>query len=159
MNKFVVVILLIAAGILVYMFMGNTAAVTAQGANLGEWTMDLEAAKLLAKDMDVPLMLKFTGSDWCGWCKIMEKDVFSKSEFLDYAGTHLVLVTIDSPRDKSIVPEEYWQRNQQLFKQYGVRGVPTYVILDANGKEIGRLGAGRGKTPASFIAELKGITG
>ena len=89
MNKVVIVILAIAAGILVYMFTATSTAVTAQGANLGEWTMDLDAAKVLAKDMDVPLMLKFTGSDWCGWCKLMEKSVFSKSEFLEYAGSNL----------------------------------------------------------------------
>ena len=48
-----------------------------KGAELGEWTMDVSAAKKLAKSKNKPVFLCFTGSDWCGWCKLMEKNVFS----------------------------------------------------------------------------------
>lgn len=125
------------------------------GATPGQWTMDLDAAKEVADERKFPILLDFSGSDWCGWCKLMETNVFMKSEWEDYATNHLLMVLIDFPRDKSLVPEKYVDRNRSLQEQYNVRGFPTYVILDNDGKtELGRLRAGQGKTPSSFIAEL-----
>ena len=43
----------------------------ASGATLGKWTQDLDAAKKLAKEKDLPMLINFSGSDWCGWCKRM----------------------------------------------------------------------------------------
>ena len=51
-----------------------------EGAKLGHWTMDFDAATKLAAEKKVPLMLNFTGSDWCGWCKLMDKNVFAEAE-------------------------------------------------------------------------------
>jgi len=128
------------------------------GASVGHWTMDLEAAKQLAKEKGLPLMLNFTGSDWCGWCKLMDKNVFAQASWKEYAAENALLVTLDFPKNKSIVPENYVDRNKALKEQFGVRGYPTYVILDSDGAtKIGQLGAGRDKTPQSFIAEFKGV--
>ena len=67
-------------------------------------------------------------------------------------------ITLDFPKDKNIVPEKYVSRNNELKEQFGVRGYPTYVVLDSDGKsKLGQLGAGRDKTPASFIEEFKGV--
>ncbi len=134
-------------------------AVQLEGAKVGHWTMDFDAAVKLAKEKKVPMMLNFTGSDWCGWCKLMDKGVFAKEEWKKYAAENAILVTLDFPRDKSIVPEKYVSRNKELKDQFSVRGYPTYVVLDSDGKtKIGQLGAGRDKTPKSFIEEFKGVT-
>lgn len=126
------------------------------GATAGKWTMDLDAAKALAAEKKLPILLDFSGSDWCGWCKIMEESVFTKPEWADYAKDNLVMVLVDFPNDKSLVPEKYVERNSALQAEYGVQGFPTFVVLDADGKtELGRLGSGRDKTPASFRAELE----
>lgn len=131
-----------------------------KGVKPGKWTQDLEAAKKYAKEKDLPLMLMFTGSDWCYWCKLMDANVFSADDFYKYADDHLVLVTIDYPKDKSKVPDEYQERNQKLGKEFQIRGVPTYVILKPDGEtEIGRLSAGKDKTPESFIKEVKDVLG
>ncbi len=128
-----------------------------EGAKVGEWTMDYDAAVKLAGEKKLPLLLNFTGSDWCGWCKLMDKSVFAKEEWLKFAAGNTLLVTLDFPKDKSIVPEKYVERNNALKDEFAVRGYPTYVILDSDGKtKIGQLGAGRDKTPESFIAEFKG---
>lgn len=128
------------------------------GAKVGHWTMDYDAAVKLAGEKKLPLMLNFTGSDWCGWCKLMDKKVFAEEEWKKYAAENVVLVTLDFPNDKSIVPEKYVERNQKLKNQFGVRGYPTYVVLDSDGEtKIGQLGAGRDKTPSSFIEEFKGM--
>ncbi len=130
------------------------------GVKPGQWTQDLDAARKYAKEKDLPLMLMFTGSDWCYWCKLMDANVFSADDFYKYADDHLVLVTIDFPKDKSKVPAEYQERNQKLGKEFKIRGVPTYVILKPDGQtEIGRLSAGKEKTPESFIKEVKDVLG
>lgn len=128
------------------------------GATPGKWTMDFEAAKKVAAEKKIPILLDFSGTDWCGWCKIMESDVFTQPEWADYSKENLMMVLIDFPSDKSLVPEKYVERNNALKTEFGVRGYPTFVILDDDGvTELGRLGSGRGKTPASFQGELQGL--
>ncbi len=123
----------------------------------GKWTMDLKAAREYAKKHNLPIMLNFTGSDWCVWCKLMEKQVFSKQKFYDFAKGKIVLVWIDFPRNKDLVPEKYAERNKKIANLYGVRGLPTYVILDSKGNEIARLGASRDITVDKFINQLKEV--
>ena len=128
------------------------------GAKVGHWTMDFDAAVKLAGEKKLPMMLNFTGSDWCGWCKLMDGAVFAKEDWKKFAAENAVLVTLDFPKDKTIVPENYVSRNEELMKAFGVRGYPTYVVLDSDGKtKLGQLAAGQGKTPASFIEEFKGV--
>jgi thioredoxin-related protein len=127
-----------------------------EGAKVGQWTMDYDAAVTLAAEKKLPMMLNFTGSDWCGWCKLMDKNVFAQEEWKSYAAANVVLVTIDFPQDKSIVPEKFVDRNAQLQQKFGVGGYPTYVLLESDGKTVlGQLSAGKEKTPTSFIREIK----
>lgn len=126
-----------------------------KGATPGKWTMDLDAAKIVAIEKNLPILLNFTGSDWCGWCKLMEKNVFSTQEWQDYAKDNIMMVLIDFPKSKSIVPEEYVERNEKLKASYDVNGFPTFVILNDDAETtLGKLGAGKEKTPAIFIQEL-----
>jgi protein disulfide-isomerase len=128
----------------------------AEGAVPGKWTMDLDAAKKLAAEKKLPILMDFSGSDWCGWCKVMEENVFTKPEWKTYAQENLVMVFLDYPRDKSLVPGMYVERNDALKKEYGVTGYPTFVVLDDDGEtELGRLKSGRDKTPGSFQGELQ----
>lgn len=130
------------------------AMVITDGVEMGKFTHDYEAAMAYAVEIDLPVMLVFTGSDWCGWCKLMDKEVFAKPEWSEYAKETIVQVWLDFPRDKALVPEKYRDQNDALKSKYGIRGYPTYIILDSSGNQVGRLGAGRDKTPASFSAEL-----
>lgn len=130
--------------------------VATTGAEPGKWTMDFDAATKLAGEKKMPILLNFTGSDWCGWCKLMDEAVYSKKEWQDYAAKNLLLVTIDFPQDEKIVPEKYKARNGRMQEEFKVEGYPTYVILDSDGKTvIGRLGAGQDKTPETFIGEVE----
>ena len=127
-----------------------------EGSKLGQWTMDLDAVK--KKSNGKPILINFTGSDWCGWCKLMEKDVFKKEAWWKYAEKNVNMVWIDFPSDKSKVPQKFVSRNELLAKKYGVQGFPTYIILSADGsKVLGTLGAGRGKTPKSFAKEVDAL--
>jgi thioredoxin-related protein len=127
-----------------------------EGAQPGRWTMDYDAAKKVAAEKKLPLLLNFTGSDWCGWCKLMDQEVFSKSAWETYATNALMLVWIDFPQDTSLVPERYVSRNAALDQAFGVEGkLPTFILLDDDGQtELGRLAAAPETKAASFIAEI-----
>lgn len=150
----------VCAAMIAAVAMTLTAATPAtKGAKVGEWSMDFDAAKALAKEKNLPILINFTGSDWCGWCKLMDREVFAKDEWQAYAKENVVLVYIDFPQDKTLVPMHFVARNQKLSETYGVRGYPTYIVLGADGTtRLGQLGASRDASPSSFIGELKKLT-
>ena len=94
---------------------GESKNILTEGYTPGKWTMDVQAARKYAKEHNLPLFLNFTGSDWCVWCKLMEDRVFSKQEFYEKTKDKIVLVWIDFPRDKDLVPEKYRDRNRTLL--------------------------------------------
>ncbi len=133
-------------------------AIQITGADVGVWTHDYEAAAKLAAEKDLPLFLNFTGSDWCGWCKLMDKKVFSTDAWQDWAKDKIVLAYINFPRDPALVPKFFVRRNDELQKKYRIRGYPTYVIVAPDGKTVlGQLGASRDATPEGFIADLEQV--
>lgn len=110
----------------------------------GGWTQDFAAAKARAKAEQKHLLLDFTGSDWCGWCIKLDKEVFSQAAFADGAPQQFVLVKLDFPRDESLVTAETKEQNEKLQKQYGVRGYPTILLTDAEGRPYAQTGYQRG---------------
>jgi hypothetical protein len=86
----------------------------------------------------------------------MQEKVFNQKKWDNWAKSNIVLVTLDFPKDQSIVPEKYKSRNQALQSEMGVRGYPTYILLDSDGRtKLGQLSAGQDKTPESFIGEVQ----
>ncbi len=117
------------------------------------WLDDLEKAKAQAKAENKKILLDFTGSDWCGWCKKLDKEVFSQPAWKDYAAKHLVLVEVDFPRSFQL-PEATKKQNDALQKKFGIQGFPTIVITSASGTKRGELGYVEGG-PDAFIKALK----
>jgi hypothetical protein len=88
----------------------------------------------------------------------MDKQVFSQEAWQTYAKDRFVLVWIDFPQDKSLVPEAFVERNRELSQQFAVAGFPTYLLLDSDGvTRLGQAGASRDASPEKFIDELEGI--
>jgi thioredoxin-related protein len=129
----------------------NTTAVS-QAAKSG-WLTSYEKAQKEAESNNKLLLMDFTGSDWCGWCIALDKEVFSKQEFKEYASKNLVLLEVDFPRMKQM-PAETVAQNRWLATQYQIQAFPTVVVLDGRGKVVGALGYMRGG-PGAFIAELE----
>jgi protein disulfide-isomerase len=119
----------------------------------GEWLTDVPKAQEQAKKENKLVLLDFTGSDWCGWCIKLKKEVFDTAEFKEYADKNLVLVELDFPRKKE-QSDELKKANRELQKKYGIRGYPTIIVLDGNGEQVGKLGYMKGG-PQPFIEELK----
>lgn len=122
------------------------------------WQTDLPKALEQAKAENKIVLLDFTGSDWCGWCMKFDKEVFATSQFTQYADTNLVLVQLDYPRGKS-QSAELKKANAELKVKYQIEGYPTFVVLDKDGKEIGRQVGYSAGGPKAFIAKLEGYKG
>jgi thioredoxin-related protein len=103
------------------------------------WLTDYQEAQKQAKSSKKLLLLDFTGSDWCGFCIRLHREVFSQPEFQEYARKNLVLMEIDFPRGKEQTQSVRMQ-NQNLAQQYNIGGFPTIVVLNGEGKQLGALG-------------------
>jgi protein disulfide-isomerase len=117
------------------------------------WLTNYEKAQKEAQANHKLLLMDFTGSDWCGWCIMLDKEVFSKPEFKEYATKHLVLLELDFPRSKKMPPETAAQ-NERLMLKYRIQGFPTVVVFDSEGKPLGALGYQAGG-PQAFIDVLE----
>jgi protein disulfide-isomerase len=119
------------------------------------WGEDFEAAKAAAAKDTKPILVDFTGSDWCGWCIKLDKEVFSKKEFKDYAKDNLILLSLDFPHEKK-QSSKLKKQNEALSKKFGVEGFPTVLLLDAEGKKIAETGYQEGGA-AKYVEHLKGL--
>ena len=120
------------------------------------WMHDFEAAKAKAVKEGKPIFINFIGTDWCGWCIKLQKEVFSKKAFQDYAKENLVLVEVDFPKKKEQTAELKAQ-NKKLDKEYGVEGYPTLYLLDATGKKLTEDIGYREGGPEAYVEHLKSL--
>jgi thioredoxin-related protein len=118
-----------------------------------QWLTSVPQAEALAQKEKKLVLLNFTGSDWCVWCKKLDADVFSKPDFARYASSNLVLVEVDFPNSKP-QSAQLKAANEALQSKYSVEGYPTLVALNPDGslawKHEGYLAGG----PTAMIAEL-----
>lgn len=123
------------------------------------WLVNLDEAYEISKKSGKPILANFTGSDWCGWCKRLTKDVFSQNEFKSWASKNVVLLELDFPRRKQL-PENIRSQNSGLQRAFQIRGYPTIWVFnidkDAAGKfQIEALGkTGYTKTVAEFTSGI-----
>lgn len=120
------------------------------------WLTNYEQALDEAKKTSKPIILFFTGSDWCTWCNKLDKEVFESHEFADDAGNQYIFLKLDFPLYSALTPQLSGQ-NKQLQKKYDVRSFPTLVILDHTGQQqIGVTGyrAGGGGQYAAHLKKM-----
>ena len=113
----------------------TVAALCVRAAEL-DWTTDLPKAQAKAKEGSKLVLMDFTGSDWCVWCKRLNKEIFSTPEFAEFAKENLVLVELDFPSKKP-QSAELKKANEALGKKYNIEGYPTVIVLNAAGKRSG----------------------
>jgi len=130
-------------------------ALAQAGAAELDWMTDLGKAQAKAKEEHRLVLMDFTGSDWCIWCAKLRQEVFSTPEFTAYAKTNLVPVEIDFPRQKEQTAE-LKKANQALQAKYAIKGYPTVIVLNSQGKKIGEMGYEEGG-PKPFVARLEAL--
>jgi len=130
-----------------------TALTTSAFAAKEGWLDDLAKAKSQASAEGKRILLDFTGSDWCGWCKKLDAEVFSQQEFKDYAAKHLVLVELDFPHGFKL-PDATKKQNDALAQKFKIQGYPTIIVTSPSGAKKGQLGYMEGG-PKAFIKALE----
>lgn len=115
------------------------------GASLADagWHTDWNKAAAESKSTGKPILMDFTGSDWCGWCIKLKEEVFNTPEFKKWAASKVVLMEVDFPRGKK-QSEATKKANMALAEKYGIEGYPTIVFANAKGDELGRYGYDKG---------------
>jgi protein disulfide-isomerase len=118
-----------------------------------KWEDNLETAIQQAKKENKAVLVNFTGSDWCIWCKRLSSEVFQQKEFEKYADESLVLVKLDFPRniEQSAETQNY---NRNLAQKYGIQGFPTILIFNSQGKLVAQTGYQPGG-PEKYIEHIK----
>ncbi len=115
-----------------------------------------EEAVALAHKEDKPLILVFSGSDWCAPCIKLKRSVLETTEFMDYASSHFVMYNADFPRKKkNQLPLDKLNANKTLAAQYNPKGYfPLVVVLDKEKSVLGTTGFNKKASPEDYISTL-----
>jgi thioredoxin-related protein len=121
------------------------------------WHTDMQEAKALAQKEHRHILLNFSGSDWCGPCILLRKDILDAPDFSTLADTSLVLVNADFPRmKKNQLSKEQQALNDQLADRYNAKGqFPLTLLLTADGRILRQWEGNPGIKPAEFTALVK----
>lgn len=144
-----------------FVFFGMFQIVSAQELT---WHTDINKAIEISTKENKPLFLFFTGSDWCGWCKRLQNEVFMKPEFVAWANKSVVLVEVDFPRKTALNPELKAQ-NDELQKLFSANSYPTIWFAKPektpngiNLQQLGKMGYLAGGAPTWILAANRIIT-
>ncbi|MGC9330243.1 MAG: thioredoxin family protein, partial [Candidatus Hinthialibacter sp.] len=130
-------------------FLSSTAVASEDG-----WMVDYEKAVEIATNEKKDILMDFTGSDWCGYCLQLKKNVFSQGEFQDKIPNHFVLLKLDFPKDTSKQTKEEIAQNQKLNEKYQISGFPTILLTDASGRPYARTVGYGGESAQEYSDKL-----
>lgn len=117
-------------------FIGTLVLCTSSILAAEPWTENFEAAVKQAAESDRLVLAVFSGSDWCGPCKQLKKNVFDTEEFARYAQEHFIPVELDFPRNKA-QSDSIKKQNKELQTKYQITGYPTVLVLSPKGDVYG----------------------
>lgn len=122
------------------------------------WSESFTDAQALAKEEGKNVVLVFSGSDWCGPCIRLEREIWKAEGFADMAGEDFVFYKADFPRRKvNKLSEELSAQNGELAEKYNLRGAfPLVVVLTPEGEVLGKTGYKK-LTPTEYLAVLQGF--
>jgi thioredoxin-related protein len=126
-----------------------------------QWLGNMHEAMDKAQKEHRHILLNFSGSDWCGPCILLRKEVFDAPAFTAFADSTLVLVNADFPRmHKHQLPKEQQQENDRMADQYNPQGkFPMTLLLDDHGKVLQQWEGNPSLSPEAFSASIRSIIG
>lgn len=125
--------------LLILLFIGVSSIAQKDVSKL-DWLLDFDEALTQSEKEHKPMLIYFTGSDWCAPCKMLKEDFFNTSEF-EKRSKKMVLLLVDIPRKVDVISKEQKEKNMKLVSIYNKKGgYPNLVALNSNGKVIGELG-------------------
>ena len=114
------------------------------------WLINFDKAAELSMKTGKPILANFTGSDWCGWCIRLKKEVFVTPSFKKWAKENVILLELDYPR-RTPQTEEIKKQNRELQQFFKVRGYPTLHMFN--------VGIAEGKTQITALGKMGYIAG
>jgi len=120
------------------------------------WTTNYEQARKDAAKAGKGLLMDFSGSDWCGWCIRLDKEVFSHDVFKKAVTKDFIPVLLDYPENKSKISADIQAQNEKLKQKYGIQGYPTVILADAKGRPYAKTGYQAGG-PEAYLEHLTGL--
>jgi thioredoxin-related protein len=115
------------------------------------WLSDLEEGLKQAREEKKAVLVDFTGSDWCGWCIRLKKEVFDQKAFAAVT-KDFVLVELDYPQKKKQDPAVQ-AKNKAIAEKFAIEGFPTVLLLTAQGEPFAQTGYEEGG-PEKYLAHL-----
>ena len=100
------------------------------------WIATYDEALEISKKENKPILLYFTGSDWCGPCKVLDKELFHTEKFKELSDKNLVLLEVDIPRKHDLLSPDKISENLYLKEKYRVKSFPTLLFVNHKGKKI-----------------------
>lgn len=120
-----------------------------------EWMTNLEEAQRVAMETGKPILMLFTGTDWCHWCIRLRQHILYTDIFREYARQTFVLVMIEFTK-RHPQPDDVRTYNHALMERYNIAAFPTILILDQDGKKQA-FTTYRPGGPEKFIEHLNGL--
>ena len=158
--RYLVILIIIIGPVLLYSFItrnnvSESRETFVEKEYSADWLTDYSAAKVKAEIEGKPILMNFTGSDWCAGCIRLNKEIFSKRVFINYANEHLILLKIDFPlgvkQEESLI-----KQNNFLYDHFQIEGFPTVILLDSEVEIHREYGYGR-ESPSAFVGRLKNL--
>src|ERR1700761_7500984 len=124
------------------------------------WLGDFDSAKIQASQQHKLILVNFSGSDWCGPCIRLRKEILESGTFENYASDHLVLVRADFPRQKkNQLSKEQTKLNEALADKYNADGkFPFTLLVDENGKVLKSWDGFPNESPDQFVSDISSVS-
>lgn len=103
------------------------------------WLTNYDEAIQISRSTSKPIVLLFTGTDWCSWCMRLEEEALNTPDFAEVVGDKFIFVKLDFPLNRKQIPE-IANQNKNLKKQFAISGYPTIIIIDSHQRPIGSVG-------------------
>ena len=124
--------------------------------NVPNWSNDVNKAFQQAKMEHKYILLNFSGSDWCGPCIRLHKDIFASDSFLNFSSQNLIMINADFPRSKkNQLSNERQKINDQLADKYNPKGNFPFTLILNDNAEIVKSWEGYPKDPTVFVQEIQ----
>ena len=124
--------------LVILLFLTSQFIISQENHTILNWETNFELAKTKAKKNKKPILMLFTGSDWCAPCKMLKKDFFDSKDFQEKS-KEFVLLMVDFPRNKDLITQEQEKSNKLLSNKYGVRSFPTIIVVNHKGAIIDKI--------------------
>ncbi|HPQ20812.1 MAG TPA: thioredoxin family protein [Saprospiraceae bacterium] len=120
-----------------------------------EWQVNMDEAKKVAAEKNLPIVMVFEGSDWCAPCRKLEKQIWNSEYFKSVSPEHFVMLKVDFPRrPKNQLSETQKIHNAALAEKYNSQGIFPQVVILNNDKVVGRLGY-ENISPEEYVKKME----